>query len=79
MSGEKEAKASVTGTVTAMNATGLLPWSTYLITVSGYNKKKDSSRVYGKAGNITVSTHIASELSFDEFFYEPVCNEAGHI
>ena len=51
----------VTGHITKFNAKGLKPWSTYLVTACGFNRKKTGSRiVYGKTGNLTVDTHLAS-------------------
>ena len=58
--GEKTMTSTVAGTVTKFNATDLKPWSTYLITACGFNRKRtDKSIVYGKSGNLTVNTHLA--------------------
>eukprot|EP00794_Sanderia_malayensis_P008055 gene8055-8918_t len=60
LTNEKTLTRLVKGTKTRINATDLKPWSTYLITASGFNKKKkDNSFVFGKVGRLNVTTHRA--------------------
>ena len=54
-------ESTVTGHITKFNALNLKPWSTYLLTACGFNQKKTGSQImYGKTGNLTVDTHLAS-------------------
>lgn len=62
ITGEETLTSTVEGHMTKFNATDLKPWSTYLITARGFNRKRTGSPiVYGKTGNLTVNTHLASK------------------
>ena len=65
ISGEETVKSTVKGHITKFNARNLKPWSTYLVTACGFNRKKTGSQiVYGKTGNLTVDTHLARMYFF---------------